>query len=152
MSDEYEIPETPGGLLAAARLRRGLSLEDVSQRSKVAVECLAALDADDWAALPAMVYVRGFMRLYAQEVGLDPEAPIQLLDARLAARDVAEEQAFGSGEAVLRSRAVARVRTGAAYSLALGALVALLLVTLFSMAPRSLEARVPDAAPPVVSP
>lgn len=151
--ESYEIPETPGGLLAAARVRAGLSLEQVARRSRVPAEALAAIDADDFEALPAMVYLRGFIRLYAQEVGLDPEAPIARLDALMAAHDAAEEQAHDAGEQRARERVRARVRSRAGYSIALGALFAVLLLTLLSLAPGPLEAREPaDAATSVTTP
>ncbi len=151
--EDYEIPETPGGLLAAARVRAGLSLEQVSNRSRVPTESLAAIDADDFDALPAMVYLRGFIRLYAQEVGLDPEAPIARLDVLMAAHDAVEEEAHEAGEDRARARAKARLRARTGYSIALGALVAVLLLTLLSLAPGPLEAREPaDASPPVSAP
>jgi cytoskeletal protein RodZ len=151
--ESYEIPETPGGLLAAARVRAGLSLEQVANRSRVPAEALAAIDADDFDALPAMVYLRGFIRLYAQEVGLDPEAPIARLDALVAAHEATEEEAHEAGEDRARERTKTRLRARAGYSIALGALVAVILLTLLSLAPGPLEAREPaDASPPVTAP
>lgn len=146
--DAYEMPETPGGLLAAARVRAGLSIEQVANRSRVPAEALAAIDADDFEALPAMVYLRGFVRLYAREVGIDSAEPIARLDLMLAERDAQEAQAEEVGEAHVRARSVERVRAGAGYSLAIGAVFAILLLTLYSLVPGPLEARESDAQPP----
>ncbi len=144
--EDYEIPESPGGLLAAARVRSGLSLEQVADRSRVPLQALAAIDADDFEALPAMVYVRGFIRLYATEVGLDPAAPIARLDALAAAHDAVEEDAHAQGEAAHRARAVERLRDRTTAGLAVGAVFVILLLTLYALTPGPIEARVPDAA------
>ncbi len=64
----------PGRRLAAARQELGLSVSEIAGRTRIPSSSITAIEDDDWIALPAPVYVRGFLRLYAQEVGLDPEA------------------------------------------------------------------------------
>jgi len=80
MIDLYPQPSTrtPGALLCAAREEAGLTLADVAARSRVPAASLAAIESDDYAALPAVTYARGFLRLYAREVGLDPERIVAL--------------------------------------------------------------------------
>lgn len=63
-----------GQTLQQARLRAGLSLEDVSARLHMPVRVLSALEAGDWQALGAPVFVRGQLRSYARLLGLDVEA------------------------------------------------------------------------------
>jgi len=72
--------DTPGRLLATARVRAGLTLAEVSARSRIPIAALEAIDADDHRNIAAPVYVRGFVRLYAREVGLDPQTVVALLD------------------------------------------------------------------------
>lgn len=84
MTDTTTASDTPGRLLATARVRAGLTLGDVAARSKVPVAALEAIDEDDYRRIGAPVYARGFVRLYAREVGLDPAVPIALLDHALA--------------------------------------------------------------------
>ena len=62
-----------GSELERARMSRGLSLEDVSARTKVSLERLAAIEQNDVEHLPPVVYLRGFVRQYATEVGLDAD-------------------------------------------------------------------------------
>jgi transcriptional regulator with XRE-family HTH domain len=62
-----------GRELADARLRLGLSLEDLAARTKVKVERLRAIEEADRAQLPPYVYLRGFLREYAATVQLDPD-------------------------------------------------------------------------------
>ncbi len=62
-----------GAELAQARERLGLSRDDISTRTKISVERLAAIEQEDVAALPPLVYLKGFVREYAAAVNLDPE-------------------------------------------------------------------------------
>lgn len=60
--------------LADARRKLGLSLDDISSRTKISVERLSAIERADPAELPSFVYLQGFVRAYAAEVQLDPDA------------------------------------------------------------------------------
>ena len=62
-----------GGQLRAERERRGAVLEQVSEATKIQKTYLEALEAHDWKVLPAGVFTRGYVRTYAQYLGLDPE-------------------------------------------------------------------------------
>jgi cytoskeleton protein RodZ len=57
--------------LRNTRVQRGMSLEELSQATKVKVEVLRALEEGDVADLPPVVYVLGHLRSYTREVGLD---------------------------------------------------------------------------------
>lgn len=85
-----------GATLRAAREERALSIDQVSHDTRISARFLDALEADNYEALPAPVYVRGFLRSYASYLRLDP-AP--LLE-RLASSGALEEPGFqGSGVA-----------------------------------------------------
>ena len=62
-----------GGQLRAERERRGAVLEQVSEATKIRKTYLEALEAHDWKALPADVFTRGYVRTYAEYLGLDQE-------------------------------------------------------------------------------
>jgi len=69
-----------GGLgrkLRDARERKGVSLREISNRTKIAVAVLEGLEREDISKLPAGIFGRAFVRSFATEVGLDPEASIQ---------------------------------------------------------------------------
>src|SRR3954471_11624706 len=66
-----------GGMLRAARERRGLSLRQISNATKIAMMTLEALERNDIARLPGGIFSRSFVRAYAVEVGLDPEVMIE---------------------------------------------------------------------------
>src|SRR5262245_15374908 len=66
-----------GGMLRAARERRGVSLRQIANATKISVAVLEALERNDISRLPSGIFGRAFVRSYAIEVGLDPEETIQ---------------------------------------------------------------------------
>lgn len=60
-----------GTFLKRRREARGLSLADVSRATKIKEQSLAALEEARLDALPALVFVRGYITAYAREVGAD---------------------------------------------------------------------------------
>ncbi len=63
-----------GNSLREARIRRGLSIKDVEDRTKVRGKYLEALENDDFEVLPGPVYVKAFLRTYATFLKLDADA------------------------------------------------------------------------------
>jgi cytoskeletal protein RodZ len=66
-----------GRKLREARERRGLSLRQIANATKISMLTLEALEKNDIARLPGGIFSRGVVRSYAIEVGLDPEETIQ---------------------------------------------------------------------------
>lgn len=64
---------TIGSELRAARERHGLSLKALAKRTTIRVSVLRAIENDDFQHVPGSVIMRGFLKLYAREVELDPE-------------------------------------------------------------------------------
>ena len=64
-----------GDELRQARIRRGRSLQQANQATRIALRYLEAIEAEDWDRMPAATYARGFISSYAQYLGLDP-APL----------------------------------------------------------------------------
>jgi flagellar biosynthesis protein FlhG len=67
-------PETAftGALLSKARQARGVTLQDIAKITKISPMHLRAIEAEDYDALPAQVYVRGFLQQIAKALKLDP--------------------------------------------------------------------------------
>lgn len=63
-----------GQILGAARVARGLELEDIARDSRVPVRHLRAIEADAHDTLPALPYTIGFVKSFARAVGVDAEA------------------------------------------------------------------------------
>ncbi len=62
-----------GDLLREAREAQGHTLEEVEKATRIRLKYLEALEADDFAALPSRTQARGFLRNYAQFLGLEVE-------------------------------------------------------------------------------
>src|SRR5262245_59881030 len=66
-----------GGKLREARESRGISLRQISANTKISVGALEALERNDISRLPGGIFSRAFVRSYAVEVGLEPEATVR---------------------------------------------------------------------------
>ncbi len=67
----------PGRLLRQARLDLRLAPEDVAQILHLSSKQIIALEKDDYKTLPGPTYVRGYLRSYAQLLGLTPENVVE---------------------------------------------------------------------------
>lgn len=89
-----------GRALAQARLRTGLSQEQVAASLRLHPRQLAALENEDLDALPAPAYVSGFVRNYARELKLDAGPLIEDLNqkVKLKGRIAAPDLGIAGGE------------------------------------------------------
>ena len=71
-----------GPTLRSARESRGLSIELVAQETRISPRFLEALEDERFEALPAPVYVRGFLRSYANYLHVDATPLMNELNAR----------------------------------------------------------------------
>lgn len=62
-----------GTVLERARRERGLSLGEVEDATKIRKRYLDGLEREDFSVLPDPVYVQGFLKTYANYLGLDGE-------------------------------------------------------------------------------
>ncbi len=67
-----------GARLIRARESRGLTLEDAERDTRISRRYLQALESEQFDAIPAPVYARGFLRSYSQYLGLEPQQMLQL--------------------------------------------------------------------------
>src|SRR3989344_4011959 len=65
--------ESLGRYFQECRMQRGMSLEEVSARTRIRLQTLQALERDDYPSLPVEVTVKGFVRAYARCLGLDEQ-------------------------------------------------------------------------------
>ncbi len=72
-----------GSQLRQAREARGLSLEQIQKATRIKRAFLEAIEADRFEDLPGPVQARGFVRSYANHVGLDPETLLAQVDGAL---------------------------------------------------------------------
>ena len=80
-SGEFEqlIAETrvfSGAVMRAFRKHRGISMDDIAERTKISKTYLRAIEDENIAMLPPGIYRKSFIRQYAAQIGLDPERVI----------------------------------------------------------------------------
>src|SRR5262245_2302028 len=63
--------------LRAAREERGVTLRQIATGTKISMRVLEALERGEYSRLPGGIFSRAFVRAYAIEVGLDPEAAVR---------------------------------------------------------------------------
>jgi len=73
-----------GASLREARERRGLALDDVQKRLRLRERYVRALEEERWELLPGDAYARGFLRMYAEFLGLNGTLYLDEYDARVA--------------------------------------------------------------------
>lgn len=71
-----------GARLRDAREAKGLSVDSLAAKTRVAPRMLSAIERNDLSTVPPRPYGRGFVRAYAQEVGLDPDTTVRAYFAR----------------------------------------------------------------------
>ena len=97
-----------GDRVRRQRERKGVTLEAIAQATKVPASLFAGLERGDCSRWPAGIYSRGYLRAYAEAIGLDPNEAVEDFTA-----------AFGSSlpdatdqPAARRVRAVGALRLG----------------------------------------
>jgi cytoskeletal protein RodZ len=65
-----------GSKLQEARERKGVSLREIANATKISVRALEALERNDISHLPGGIFSRSFVRAYAVQAGLDPDETV----------------------------------------------------------------------------
>lgn len=71
---------TLGSFLRQERERRNIALDSIANETRISRQHLEALERDDLHLLPAPVFVRGFLRTYANYLGIDPKEVLALYE------------------------------------------------------------------------
>ena len=66
-----------GGYLKSIRLEKGITLEEVSDETKIRINNLILIEEEDIAKLPAEIFVKSFLRAYANAIGADEDEVIR---------------------------------------------------------------------------
>jgi hypothetical protein len=72
-----------GRYLQAIRLEKKISLERVSAQTRIGLGNLLLIEQEDHERLPAAVFVKGFLRSYADAIGADGDEAIRRYESRL---------------------------------------------------------------------
>jgi cytoskeleton protein RodZ len=143
-----------GNSLREARLRQGLDFPEIEQATKIRPKYLRALEDEQFDILPGQTYVKGFLRSYAEYLGLDGQLYVDEYNSRYIHVD--EETPLRARSTSSLSRAGPHFET----SVVLAALAAIAILTLLVFAAWRFGSDTPDTAgipdfstqPPAASP
>ena len=76
-----------GNSLREARLRQGYELPRVEADTKIRAKYLRALEEERFEVLPGETYVKGFLRTYAEYLGLDGQLYVDEFNSRFTRED-----------------------------------------------------------------
>jgi cytoskeletal protein RodZ len=71
-----------GSSLREARTRQGLDFDEMEFRTKVRAKYLRALEAEQFDQLPGHTYIKGFLRTYADSLGMDGQLYVDEYNSR----------------------------------------------------------------------
>ena len=83
-----------GSSLRAAREHQKLGLADVEEATRIRTKYLRALEDERWDVLPGTAYVKGFLRTYADFLGLDGAQFVEEFNERIAPEEPFEPAAL----------------------------------------------------------
>ena len=86
-----------GNSLREARLRQGLDLAEIEQATKIRSRYLRALEEEQFELLPAQTYVKGFLKAYADQLGLDGDLYVEEFNSRYATEEEPVQQGGRGG-------------------------------------------------------
>ena len=72
-----------GQYLQARRLEKKISLERVSEETRIGLGILQLIEKEDHEKLPAEVFVKGFLRAYARAIDADGAEAVRRYESRL---------------------------------------------------------------------
>jgi cytoskeleton protein RodZ len=141
-----------GDRFRSAREARGLSLSDVSEQIRIRSVYLAAIEEENWSAVGAPVYIRGFLRTYARFLGLDPEGVVAAFNGEVPGAQTASQADNEPSRASDTARAA---RPSGPYLIWIAGIIAVLLVafvvynevTMHRSATVVIETAAPSATP-----
>ena len=81
-----------GNSLREARLRQGLEFPEIEQATKIRGKYLRALEEEQFEVLPAQTYVKGFLRSYADYLGLDGQLYVDEFNSRYVRGEFEDEE------------------------------------------------------------
>ncbi|MCB1690163.1 MAG: helix-turn-helix domain-containing protein [Halioglobus sp.] len=118
--DQIDAFTTPGSLLKAARVSRGMSEREAADRLNLMPNYVGILERDDYQALRSPPFARGYVKAYGRLLGLDEKHLMAVFDQ---VADVAPVQY----EVRVAKRPLQLQRTGLGVVIGLGVLLLLVL-------------------------
>ena len=117
-----------GPEITAARTRAGLSVDRLSERTRIRPHVIEAIEVDDFAPCGGDFYARGHLRTLARFLGLDAEQLLRQYDERYAHAPINARRVFEAELATGMNGGMRATFGGPRWSLLVGAVMCLLMV------------------------
>jgi cytoskeleton protein RodZ len=127
-----------GASFKRSREALGVSLNQIAIETRISTRFLLAIENEDFRLLPGGIFNRGFIRAYAERVGLDPDRAVADYERLAQAMDP---------EALLQAEAASTKTARRLYPIAVGALI--LLIVLFYFVTRPSASSITASPSPV---
>jgi cytoskeletal protein RodZ len=87
------------GVLGLPKIRRnrGISLEQISQSTKISVRCLEAIEQGDFGKLPGGIYNTSYIKQYARAIDYDESALLAVYQKAVSTGAVGAQAASSNG-------------------------------------------------------
>src|SRR5437868_4136660 len=69
-----------GSTFKKGRESKGISLDRIAAETRISTRFLLAIENEEFDVLPGGIFNRGFIRTYAERLGIDPEEAIRLYE------------------------------------------------------------------------
>ena len=125
-----------GRYLQSIRLEKKISLEKVSEETRIAMGNLQLIEKEDLEALPAEVFVKGFLHAFARAIGADGGEAVRLYQARLNMENKLADAGSISGRS--------SIKPWRHLVLSVAALLSLVALTLYGVSYFQNQVRVPE--------
>src|ERR1700674_2030798 len=108
-----------GASFKRARESKGISLDRIAAETRISTRFLLAIENEEFNLLPGGIFNRGFVRTYAEKIGLDPDQSVADYERRVQIQEPTEAS-MASPRSAKGDRHL--------YPLAIGGLVLLILI------------------------
>ena len=136
-----------GNSLREARHRQQLDLTDVEQATKIRSRYLRALEEEAFDVLPAQTYVKGFLRTYADWLGLDGQLYVDEYNSRFGTDEEPREPVVARRTAGVQQRHARLARRGVLIALGAIAVLSALVIAAFKFSGGGDQAGIPNLGP-----
>ena len=136
-----------GNSLREARHRQQLDLTDVEQATKIRSRYLRALEEEAFDVLPAQTYVKGFLRTYADWLGLDGQLYVDEYNSRFGTDEEPREPVVARRTAGVQQRHARLARRGVLIALGAIAILSALVIAAFKFSGGGDQAGIPNLGP-----
>lgn len=114
-----------GYYLKAIRVEKGISLDEVSEKTRIRIDYLLLIEKEDHDRLPSEVFVKGFLRAYAEAIGIDGVEAVR--------RYISSLNAYQANERSEADFAKLTTRFWPNLLMSLGAMICIIALSIFAM-------------------